>query len=53
MHLRPGLRRTLRGGVVLDVVLAFGLILVGAFLLYHLGLTFHTILLGAERFFGV
>jgi hypothetical protein len=42
-----------RGGVTLDLVLAFGVILVGAFLLYHVGVTFHTLLHGAERFFGL
>jgi len=53
MGLGRGLRASSRGGVVLDVVVAMGLILAGAFLLVHLGITFHAILRGAERFFGV
>jgi hypothetical protein len=48
-----GLRTSRRGGLLLDVVLVFGVILVGAFLLYGVGLTFHMLLHGAERFFGV
>jgi hypothetical protein len=48
-----GLTRNRRGGVVLDLVVAFGVILVGAFFLYHVGLTFHALLHSAERFFGV
>jgi hypothetical protein len=47
------LQRSRRGGVLLDLVLAVGLVLVGAFLLSELGITFHSILHGAERFFGV
>jgi len=39
--------------VLLDAILALGMILVGAFVLYHAGLTFHSLLHGAERFFGV
>ena len=48
-----GLRGDRRGGVLLDIVLALGLILIGAFLLNAMGLSFHSILHGAERFFGV
>jgi hypothetical protein len=47
------LRSSRSGGVVLDLILGFGIILVGAFVLYDVGLTFHTILHGAARFFGV
>jgi hypothetical protein len=47
------LRTTRRGGVLLDVIVLFGVVLVGAFVLYGVGLTFHEILHGAERFFGV
>jgi hypothetical protein len=47
-----GLARARRGGMLLDAVLGFGVIVVGAFLLYHAGLTFHQLLNGAERFFG-
>lgn len=47
------LRGGARGGVVLDLVLAAGIVLIGAFLLYSLGLTFHQILYGAGRFFGL
>ncbi|MGA8663962.1 MAG: hypothetical protein WB809_02685 [Thermoplasmata archaeon] len=53
MELGRNLRRTHRAGVVLDLVLALGVMLVGAFLLYHVGLTFHSILHAAARFFGV
>jgi hypothetical protein len=53
MYLGRRLRRNIRGGVVLDLVLALGVILVGAYLLYDVGLTFHTILHGAERFFNL
>ncbi len=42
-----------RGGVVLDLVLAAALVLFGAFALDHLGITFHQILHGAARFFGL
>ena len=48
-----GLHTSNRGGVFLDLVLALGIVLVGAFALYHVGLSFHSILHGAERFFGV
>jgi hypothetical protein len=50
---RPRLRRNRRAGLLLDVVLAMALIIIGAFVLYQGGLTFHTILHGAERFFGI
>jgi hypothetical protein len=46
-------RMNQRGGVLLDLVLAAAVILGGAFALGHLGLTFHGLLHGAERFFGV
>ncbi len=42
-----------RGGVVLDLILGVGLVLVGAFALGLLGLNFGEILEGAKRFFGV
>ena len=47
------LRANRRGGVVLDVVLAAAVILLGAFALHALGITFAEILHGAARFFGV
>lgn len=47
------LRRDVRGGVVLDLVLATALVLVGAFLLASMGVTFHAIVHGAEHFFGL
>lgn len=53
MDPRRRLRTARQGGVVLDLVLATGVVLVGAFALYHLGLTFRAILFGAERFFGL
>jgi hypothetical protein len=49
---RANLRHSRRGGLLLDVVLAFGVILIGAFLLGHLGLSFHELLHGAEHFFA-
>jgi hypothetical protein len=42
-----------RGGVLLDLVLAAAFVLVGAFLLSQVGITFHAILHGAAHFFGV
>lgn len=45
--------RARRGGVLLDAVVALGVVLVGAYALAHLGLTFEEILRGAGRFFGV
>jgi hypothetical protein len=53
VQLGRGLRHASRGGVVLDLILGFGIVLVGAFFLYEAGFTFHGILHGAERFFGV
>jgi len=45
--------RSRRGGVLLDAVLALGVVLVGAFALNEFGLTFAEIVRGASRFFGV
>jgi hypothetical protein len=45
--------RGTRGGVLLDGVLALGIVLVGAFALAHVGLTFREVLSGAEQFFGL
>jgi hypothetical protein len=42
-----------RGGVVLDLILGVGLVLLGAFLLGLLGVSFGEILRGAGRFFGL
>lgn len=47
------LRTNRRGGVLLDLVLSFGLILLMAYALDSLGISFHEILHGALRFFGV
>ncbi|HTP53391.1 MAG TPA: hypothetical protein VML94_00265 [Thermoplasmata archaeon] len=44
--------RSVRGGVLLDAVVSLGVVLVGAFALYHFGLTFSQILRGASGFFG-
>jgi hypothetical protein len=46
-------RLSRRGGVLLDVVLSLALILVGAYALESIGITFHQILHGALHFFGV
>jgi hypothetical protein len=45
--------RSSRGGVLLDGVLALGVVLVGAFAFAHFGLTFSEILRGAGEFFGL
>jgi hypothetical protein len=42
-----------RGGVLLDFVLVVGLVLLGAFALDLVGVTFVQILHGAAHFFGV
>lgn len=42
-----------RGGVLLDLVLVFMLVLLGAFALDLLGITFSELLRGAARFFGI
>lgn len=42
-----------RGGALLDLVLAMGLILLAAFVLWTLGITFGEILNGAGHFFGI
>jgi len=44
-------RRNRRGGVLLDIVVAVGLIVLAAFVLSRLGIGFHEILGGARRFF--
>jgi len=45
--------RGARGGALLDAIVGLGVVLVGAFALYHLGLTFTEIVHGAGAFFGV
>jgi hypothetical protein len=50
---RSARRMNERGGVLLDLVLAAAFVLVGAFLLSQVGITFHAILHGAAHFFGV
>lgn len=47
-----GIRRNRQGGVLLDAVLALGLLLFGAFALSALGISFGEVLQGAARFFG-
>lgn len=42
-----------RGGVALDLIVGLALILLGAFALNRLGISFHAILHGASRFFGI
>jgi hypothetical protein len=50
-------RRTIRsndsGGILLDLVLAVGLILLAAFVLAMFGVTFSEVVQGAKQFFGV
>jgi hypothetical protein len=51
--MRRQLLRSTRGGVVLDLVVAFGLILIAAFAFEWLGISFATLLQAAGRFFGL
>ena len=44
--------RNRRGGVLLDAVLSLALLLVGAFILESVGISFTVLLHGAARFFG-
>jgi hypothetical protein len=46
------LRGARRAGVLLDLVLATGIVLVGAFVLYSFGLTLGELVHGAGQFFG-
>lgn len=50
---RHARRMNQRAGVLLDLVLAVGLILLAAFVLFAFGITFHEILSGAGHFFGI
>ncbi len=51
--MRPLLRRMNRsGGVVLDLVLSTGLVLMGAFALNALGISFGELVRGASQFFS-
>jgi len=45
--------RQIRGGVLLDAVVVLALILVGAFALESVGISFHELVRGAESFFGL
>lgn len=45
--------RSRRGGALLDAVLALGLILLAAYALDSIGISFAEILHGAFRFFGI
>ena len=49
---RGSLRRNRNGGVLLDLVVGAALVMLGAFALDALGITFPEILHGASRFFG-
>ncbi|MGD0249387.1 MAG: hypothetical protein ABSB97_00615 [Thermoplasmata archaeon] len=42
-----------RGGVVLDLVLTLAVVIIGAFALESVGLSFGVLLHGALRFFGL
>ncbi|MGI0129674.1 MAG: hypothetical protein ACREDE_01390 [Thermoplasmata archaeon] len=44
--------RNRRAGVLLDAVLSLGIVLVAAFVLESMGVTFVQVLNGALRFFG-
>jgi hypothetical protein len=50
--MRRSFHRSQRAGVLLDLVVAAGLILLGAFALSSLGISFGEILSGAGHFFG-
>jgi hypothetical protein len=45
--------RSRRAGVVLDVVVAVGLIVIGAFVLEAVGVSWADLVHGVERFFGL
>jgi len=45
------LHRSQRGGVLLDAVVALGLLLLAGFALSHLGFTFSEVVSGARHFF--
>ena len=44
--------RSQKAGVLLDAVLALGLVLIGAYALAHVGITFSQVLHGARFFFS-
>jgi len=46
------LPRNHRGGVLLDAVVVLGLVLIGAWMLQSVGLSFGELVHGAARFFG-
>jgi hypothetical protein len=47
MRIRSG-----RGGVILDVVVALGLLVLAAFALSHIGITLPDLIHGVQRFLG-
>jgi len=49
---RRSLRRSSRGGIVLDLVIAVGLILLATFVLTAVGVTWSDLVNGFVRFFG-
>jgi hypothetical protein len=50
---RRRLRRSPRGGILLDLLIGTALILVGAFALDRMGIHFTEIWVGARHFFGL
>jgi hypothetical protein len=46
-------RMNQRGGVLLDLVLSLAFVIVGAFALESIGITFGQLVHGAMRFFGL
>ena len=50
---RNALRTSRRAGVVLDLVVGAALLILGAFVLASVGLTFQQVLHGALHFFGL
>ena len=50
---RRKLQRSIRGGIVLDLVLAVGLVLIAAFLLESIGISWSDLVQSFVRFFGL
>jgi hypothetical protein len=50
---RRSLARSVRGGVVLDLVVAVGLVLLAAFALESIGITWGDLVHSVARFFGL
>ncbi len=51
--MRRNFQRSIRGGIVLDLVLAVGLVLIAAFLLESIGISWADLVHAFARFFGL